>query len=545
MKILGFAFLAVILLSGVSTAKVKAADTDITYKIFFQLDDEKPVLYKEVQGKVGDIITVRDTYYNKDTKKDYDFDGESKTQKVTQGKTEYTFRYKSYKAPSIKGSVSMVTSDGTILEKNVLTIEPTGNTTYTVPQTIKKNDKTYAKQPDTSEIVSVNYNSEKVDFTFVYKEVTNFEPYTVNVRYLDDTGRELQKKSFTVTGVDYIYYAPLTLKYSTGGETTYYNIANEATAKITHKANSTTREYNISYKKFDGKSTYTWYIYRYDGYTNQSLGEPIKMQVPVGKTVTYKPDASIQKNGTTYNLDGGMAKEYSHKYGDSERISYVYYNPEGYVPESNYSLTVEYRNIADNNVFYNTRITARPGSDTYISTPAEYQTNGIQYVRLDGQRDTISHSYYSPKRVYTIYYRDINDTEYEDTVITRVETVTTLETIDDGTTDGGTTGGGTAGGTGGGTAGGTTDGAAGDGTTTVGAVDGTTGDSEIQGVEGPDGSLVEAPDEDVPLANVKNNANNQNNMRFWLLGGLALLAAIGIAVIIMKKKRKAKVNEVE
>ena len=110
--------------------------------------------------------------------------------------------------------------------------------------------------------------------------------------------------------------------------------------------------------------------------------------------------------------------------------------------------TLQFVNIANNAVLQTETVTATPGADTIISCPASFSVGGNTYVRLDGQNDTYRHSFYSPKRTYTIYYRDINDILYANTVITNIETVL-VERVDEGlvyTEDAGALTGGAAGG---------------------------------------------------------------------------------------------------
>lgn len=552
-KIVGFAFAFAFLLNVVPVMQVEAAEID--YTIRFQLDEKKSIIYEKGQGQVGDTITVRDTYYDKQEKKDYDLVGQD-SQILKSGKKEYIFQYESYKAPSIEGSVTLATTEGKILKTTALTIGAESSVTYDVPETFLENNvKTYERKEGEPKQITLKYNDQEVDCLVLYKEVTNFEPYTVKVNYVDDNNGILQSKSFKVTGSTYIYYAPLTLKLTKGDTVTYYNVESNASSVITHDPSSTTREYNIKYNAFDGKSTYNWYIYKYDGYSNSRLGKVEVKEVAVGQSITYTPKKSITSGGTTYKLDPGMAKTYTHQYGDSDRVLYVYYNPEGYVPEGSYNINVQYRNIADNSIIYSTSVTAEPGDNTYITCPAEYNSGSINYVRLDGQKDTVTHSYYSPKREYNIYYRDINDTQYENTVITREETITTVETVYDTVTITGattTTGGTTAGGTAGDEptdepAAGTGDdspatGGATDGTTDVRAEDPTTGETEVQATETPSGDQVIVEDEDVPLGDLTDQQDAEKsflaqNGKYVLSAILALLILAGSITVAMKKKR--------
>ena len=77
-------------------------------------------------------------------------------------------------------------------------------------------------------------------------------------------------------------------------------------------------------------------------------------------------------------------------------------------------------------------MTAEAGS-AQVASPQNYEANGKQYVRLSGQSDVVNHDFYSAQRTYTIYYRDVNDEQNVDTVVTQEDVVTSENLVDDGT----------------------------------------------------------------------------------------------------------------
>ena len=95
-----------------------------------------------------------------------------------------------------------------------------------------------------------------------------------------------------------------------------------------------------------------------------------------------------------------------------------------------FSLNIQYRSVTTNEtIFRSTQEVEASGSDTAIQTPDTYAgADGTQYVRLNGQEE-ISHSFFSPQRTYTVYYRDARDVQNADTVVIQTEVVTTEEVV--------------------------------------------------------------------------------------------------------------------
>ena len=146
----------------------------------------------------------------------------------------------------------------------------------------------------------------------------------------------------------------------------------------------------------------------------------------------YVPAQTLEASGASYqcvqseicvNPSGGMVE--------------AYYVPEGYVPTGDYNIALRFMNIADPDGApieeYSCVIAASladDGIDQTISVPTSLQSGA--YVLVPGQLYDesgvegcmdLDHNYYAPERVYTIYYRDVNDAEHVNTVITRIDTV--------------------------------------------------------------------------------------------------------------------------
>ena len=278
-----------------------------------------------------------------------------------------------------------------------------------------------------------------------------------------------------------------------------------------------------------------------------------------------QPESMIEVNGTTYYLSGDPSDyEYTFRSGKLPTVD-VYYTPEGYRAPDPYDVTVNYVNFSTNETIESHTYASDADANARITieTPAEFSSNGVDYVRLTGQEDAIAHSFYSGVATYTVYYRDVNDTLAADVVISRIRVeyedagagvaaandannVTTTTTVEGGTTEG-TTEGATEGTT---TDEGTT---AADGTTTgadaaaAAAAGGATGlqlgvegaynvlggigNATLTNASGVDSNTERIEDSETPLASgFDKGATSSAASSFTQMSGI--LIPLGIAVVI-------------
>lgn len=166
---------------------------------------------------------------------------------------------------------------------------------------------------------------------------------------------------------------------------------------------------------------------------------------PYSETLVYTPESTIEIEGAdTYEVWSGSSDPITVSWdnlfdvdaisdGKGGFVRNVYYVPEGYELEP-YDLTVRYVNILTPDQPLMTRsITVYPDDNTYtrIDSEAAFSLNGNDYVRLAGQDEPIWHAYPSGNEdtVYTIYYRDVNDTLNANTVIRRTQIIDTYREI--------------------------------------------------------------------------------------------------------------------
>ena len=424
-----FLSLAVVFMMCLSFASpVYANGKKIHYKIIFQLLDKDgneitQVDYKEYDGLVGDETKkVRTTYYNENYG-DFDLVSEKATQKLVADKDEYLFTYKAYEAVKIKGTVQFTTKTGTILNKETFELDDQATTDnpyiYQVPDTYTVDGIEYKKANGQPSVIKSTYYNDPYDnvYNIIYYNPNDVQDYDVQVDYVEEgSNNVLMQKSFHVNDKDYTYIVPSTMKINN----IYYTLSDGQSPIINHQVSSSERHYTISYKAIDENSPYSWYIYKVDAASQKILGEVVEKEVQPGSQATYDVESEVKDNKQTYQVDASMPKTLTHQYGNSEHISYVYYNLEGSTSNnSDYSVDIEYRNIASNEVISTSKVNveANKNEDTVLQCPEKLSQDGQDYVLVSGQATSMRHSYYSPRRLYIVYYRNVNDVLNADTEI--------------------------------------------------------------------------------------------------------------------------------
>ena len=86
--------------------------------------------------------------------------------------------------------------------------------------------------------------------------------------------------------------------------------------------------------------------------------------------------------------------------------------------DSEQTLNISFRSVSDDTVLYSEEVTVPAGESYTLEIPETYSLDDTEYVVLAGQGSVIEHNYYSPQRNYTVYYRDVNDLQNVDTVVT-------------------------------------------------------------------------------------------------------------------------------
>ena len=392
-------------------------------------DPEQDVLIGSVvNGTDVEGIVPPPTYYNQGT--DYNLVSEGMQYDKTARK--YYAEYKPYVPTPLDGSITYVDNQGNILKKDTI-VNITPDHTGDTPKEVVLVDRFLVQDGEqdlyyypTVQIVKADYYGQ-IDFVVLCNAYASTEGETglVKIHYTSG-GEDILVDEVNLTTTTYLYTVPDSFVQIESGKATQYKLKDDGNQlneyhQLVLVPGRAENDYYFEYKATAADEAVTWNLILMDGTTNTRLGAET-MEVQPGETVEFDAAAHAPAGYVP------SQETYTYTYGGENLVQYVYYTPDGYVPTESYTVTLQFVNIADGAVLQSESVMVNPGADTEITCPAEFTAGDNTYVRLGGQSDTYRHSYYSPKRTYTIYYRDVNDTLYANTIITNIETVTTERT---------------------------------------------------------------------------------------------------------------------
>jgi hypothetical protein len=410
------------------------------YTIRFLYDDkvlaEFPASADDTWGPAGSI-SVRSTFFLNGT--DYDIvsgpDGdlnagskclEADVSEEVKGNMDFYYKPHQQSGTEDQKVYQCRTEDGMFLYQFTGTKDQ-------IPERLETGSKVYARSskkndsPDTG-VVYVYYQLQKDTDTH----------YTVTVKYIDEAGgEEITTRTFYVNGKDCRFSAADAFSVEKDGDTVNYQAVDPTV--ILHKVSDTTRAYTIHYRKQAADSTdpYQWYLLLYDSSTNSCIGSDTVTVKPENEEApaVYDAKKTMSVNGTDYTINKRFDTAYSHKFSDTNRTTYIYYDPKGYENSSDTksrTIHVQYVNIADGSVIQTQDQTITSDADNTLRFPDSLDADGVHYIRVAGQVASVDYSYYSPKENYTVYYYDQNNTKFQKAVIT-TENIQEV-TVNDGKT---------------------------------------------------------------------------------------------------------------
>lgn len=433
---------------------------------------------------------------------------------------------------------------------------------------------------------TIGLHADYANHRVMVREVTGMTPsaYQVTIRYVDEKGNLLWSDNVDVKGTGYQYTVPTTFSSKKqSGESDFYTLkrihgaSGDWSAPVIRFDETKTekdfydlqgrRSLTVQYDSKDVNKTVKYTFVEVDGSTSTEIGRQV-FDVTPEKSAEYVP-AEKTINGVKYVPWTGNSNPITCDWGDLstgvDLLQYVYYVPEGYVQGAPYELTVKDVNIANNEVLRTRTIMVDPSMNDYMTIVGDegFSQDGHDYVRLAGQDSGVRHSYFTPARTYTFYYRDVNDTLNANTTITRTQIIETERVVElpgnvtysftalpvalnpDGTAATGTpvAATGAAAGTPGAAAAGATPAGAAAAPATVDAGvtpgDGTTiiddADNPLANLEGEDTATERIGDDENPLAGGM-TAEQEATLRGVIAGGAA--AVLGYLLWAIWKRRK-------
>lgn len=394
--------------------------------------------------------------------------------------------------------------------------------------------------------------------------------FKATIKYVDTEGNGLGFEDNVIVNKKYTYTAPDKIYVNDEGDTVkQYQIKSKDKAVLQLQPGDAegSKEYDIVYEPVSDDAPRTWTVVLENGSVAPKDAKRVIKRVDYtglpGETAKHPTEQKITVDGVDYVPAASAQDSYEHTFSPAsmEVEQTIYYVPDGYVAPEAYDVTVNYVNIANNEVIDSQTYTATPSmrGDLEITSPDSFAYDGIEWVKLAGQEAPIRHGFYSGAREYTIYYRDINDDLHATTIIRNVRvvyvdengaTITRPTTIvDNGTTqtDNGETQ------TVGGTEQGTTTTTGEDATVQTGlqtgenlrSVDGEDG-QQLVGEDGTDLATTRIEDEETPMAqSASQDAAGKANTQAVIIGGVAaaVVAAAGLIFFFVFKRRKKGAEE--
>ena len=203
------------------------------------------------------------------------------------------------------------------------------------------------------------------------------------------------------------------------------------------------RVLHARYTSSDVTKEATFTVVEVDGTNATEIGRKTGTVTPE-QGFTYEP-AAFEHNGTTYVPAASNTSTIAYTWDDltqgRDLMVYVYYVPEGYVPGEAYDIQVRYQNVADGSILRTQTYSVNAEMTDFLTVVGDerFSEDGEEYVRLPGQETGIRHAFFSPTRVYTIYYRNVNDQLNANTVIRRTQIIDSPRAAVAGTVGGGVT----------------------------------------------------------------------------------------------------------
>ncbi len=385
----------------------------------------------------------------------------------------FVVEYREAAGGSVSGAVNYVTSDGTVVKETAVGGVSTEGLAVPVERAFFSDGVYYRALSLVSSVLLTPEHATAVVRVVPVKEA-DAGSYQVKVRYVavdengDEQGDPLWTDTLDVVGKGYNYTVPTTFSQRTtaedrdgtlghytemytldaddpvrGGEDGEWEVDPknpvvrlEANTPESHfGSDKDGRTLTVAYRASSQTKKAAVTVYEVDGSTNQVLGPKVTLDVTPDKAATYTPEPTKVVDGVTYELWHGNDAAFTCSWDDiaagADLMRTVYYVPEGYVPGDPYDVTIRYVNVADNAVLDTATVRVSPDDVdwTLIEGPERFDRDGETYVRLAGQEGGVRHSYFSPTRTYTVYYRNVNDVLNGQVVVRRTQIIDTVRDV--------------------------------------------------------------------------------------------------------------------
>lgn len=335
---------------------------------------------------------------------------------VSFGTAAVEFTYSKVARNPFSSTVKLVDQDGNGLGNDSFTVTEAGGS-YTPQGSITAGNGRVYKLMNGQGAVSQSYSEGARSYTFRYQlqETTESRPYFITIRYMAGN-MMLTSQTLTVTKGN-TATASIPSTYTTADGTEYKLKSGQATS-ISHKFESGAKTYTAEYEKnvTDSNQPYTIRVNYIDLLTGRTI-DSTTANVGLNKTVNVSVETSIKDGDTTYTLAANQPNAISHKFGSSNRVYNVYYTEKGQEVAS-YDVTIVYFDVTNNKVLSSKTEKADLGKTLTVSAPKTVTEGDKTFTLLNGQNSEETHDFYTARRRYIYFYRDVEDKANEETTVT-------------------------------------------------------------------------------------------------------------------------------
>ena len=340
------------------------------------------------------------------------------------------YQYEPYdEAASVDATVSYVDEEGSLLRTETISGVPQdGSKQLQIPATIDANGKMY-RTLSRGSVEAVNPGQTSFVVQCVYMRGASYLATII----MEDAGGNVIARDTVNVDDTFSYVAPSTIyrDEEVNGETraVAYEIVDDDTYQLDATADmplvvNGERVIRVRYEKQPvdaGQVKVTFN--QIDANSNRQLLGTDEKTVTKQNPTTVPPE-QVQANGVTYAIQQS-AQDYAYSYGSGKTpVVDVYYVAEGAEQLEPYVVTVNYVDYATGQTISSERYDSSADQAALtLDAPETLNQDATNYVRLNGQANSIEHNFYSGINTYTVYYRDRASSLSNDTVVTSTRVV--------------------------------------------------------------------------------------------------------------------------
>ena len=326
------------------------------------------------------------------------------------GDSSKTIKYTRVAKDSKSVTINYVDEANAVLYTETKTMACGDTEVISAPATYTANGSTYELKSTAS--YNVTYENARDVYTFEYaKQAPSAQlPYEITINFVDESGKVLNTKKASVdVGKQAVVNVPATYEV---GMKKYALADGQAATIVRDYASTESKIYNVKYVLTGEVAPYTVTINMVDRASGAVLETVTATVEPDGAAFAYDISSknTIVKAGVTYQVLAGQGNSKGkivHAYGDAIKTYTLYYSAKQENIAGSYAVNMRYICVNNNAVLATeTKIVDANSSVTFDVAPETLTVDGKEYIRLNGQASATVHNYNDAQTNYEIYFRD-------------------------------------------------------------------------------------------------------------------------------------------